>query len=479
MPSTAASSTPDQDFGDRAGGLPAVPALLPRTPGGHQFVAYGDSCSGIPGTEHERRFRAVNAVLRRLDPQPDFIRFLGDHIAGYTPDADRLRDQWRHFCDVECRDIHHAATERYDLTSNHNTYSNASIAVWRSQFPALPQDGPRGEEGLAYFVRRDSLLLVMLHTAAVERGGDAGISDAAMAWLNGVLAAHADARHKLVLGHHPLHPVNGYDEHPKWCVPPDEAARVWDVLVRHRVSAYVCSHIIAFDVQVHGGVLQITSGGAGTAYGPGGAMPCPPEYCHLVQLAMDDVGLRLQTRDTAGDVREWLAWPLREASTGGGLIAEGGGSCEVARPVGWGGASTVVHLLTWHFTVSPAPGPDRDLLSAEAGDGVHGFAIGVRAGRLTLRRQDTVGGRRQTTYWHGPVVPGDQIEVAIHTGMGPGGVLWRPPGPDAGWTSMTTSAPTGFAALSWCGRWRFDPSVRAARWWIDTLAFDHECKEAS
>jgi hypothetical protein len=453
--------------------------LLPRTAGGHQFVAYGDSCSGIPGTEHARRFCAVNAVLRRLNPQPSFVCFLGDHIAGDTPDSDRLREQWRYFRDVECRGFVDVAAERYDLTSNHNTYSSDSIAVWRTQFPALPQNGPRGEKGLAYFVRRDSLLLVMLHTAAVERGGDAGISEAAMVWLNEVLAAHADARHKLVLGHHPLHPVNGYHEHPKWCVPPDESARVWDALVRHRVSAYICSHIIAFDVQAHCGVLQITSGGAGTAYGPGGSMPCPPEYCHLVQLALDDVGLRLQTRDTAGDLREWLAWPLSEARAGDAGITEGSGSYEVARPAGWCGANNVAHLLTWHFTISPAPDGNWDLLSAEACDGAHTFAIGVRAGRLTAYRQDSVAGSRQTTCWHGPIVPGGHLEVAIHTGMGPGGVLWRPPGPHACWTSMTTSAPTRFAGLSWCGRWRFGPSVQAARWWIDTFDFDHECKETS
>src|SRR5262249_2385960 len=77
-----------------------ISALLPRV-AGHQFVLYGDSCSGVPGALHERTFASVNAVIRRLKPQPEFILFLGDEIVGLTPDPDILRTQWKHWIDVE------------------------------------------------------------------------------------------------------------------------------------------------------------------------------------------------------------------------------------------------------------------------------------------------------------------------------------------------------------------------------------------
>ena len=65
---------------DSPAGLPEpIPALLPQG-NGHQFVLYGDACSGIPGALHERSFAAVNAVVRRLMPQPEFIIFAGDEI---------------------------------------------------------------------------------------------------------------------------------------------------------------------------------------------------------------------------------------------------------------------------------------------------------------------------------------------------------------------------------------------------------------
>lgn len=40
-----------------------ITALLPKS-GGHEFVVYGDSCSGIPNALHERTFAEVNAFLK-------------------------------------------------------------------------------------------------------------------------------------------------------------------------------------------------------------------------------------------------------------------------------------------------------------------------------------------------------------------------------------------------------------------------------
>src|SRR5215469_3461068 len=78
----------------------SIPALLPRG-SGYQFVLYGDSCSGVPGGLHEKTFASVNAVVRRLQPQPQFILFLGDEIMGLAPDAETLRAQWKHWLDAE------------------------------------------------------------------------------------------------------------------------------------------------------------------------------------------------------------------------------------------------------------------------------------------------------------------------------------------------------------------------------------------
>src|SRR5262249_15169135 len=79
----------------------------------------------------------------------------------------------------------------------------------------------------------------------------------------------------------------------------------WATLRKHRVDAYLTSHVLAFDVQVRDGILQICSGGAGP-----GLMPPETEGTHATQLALDRQGLRYQVLDLDGKVRESLVWPF-------------------------------------------------------------------------------------------------------------------------------------------------------------------------
>ncbi|MDU8357105.1 hypothetical protein RYA05_36000, partial [Pseudomonas syringae pv. actinidiae] len=100
--------------------------------------------------------------------------------------------------------------------------------------------------------------------------------------------------------------INGYSGSYQREIGHEYSAHFWDILVRAGVTAYLCSHILAFDVQVHRGVLQICTAGAGTAH----RMPEGVEYLHCVQAALDQDGLRYQVLDTEGVVREQFAWPL-------------------------------------------------------------------------------------------------------------------------------------------------------------------------
>ncbi|MBI3987679.1 MAG: hypothetical protein HY343_12205 [Lentisphaerae bacterium] len=265
-----------------------------------RFVFYGDCCSGIPGGPYERHFARVNAGLRRLKPPPDFIVFLGDHIMGNPAHADRLRQQWRYWLDKEMGWLAPLQIPIFHVTSNHNTFNRISERVWREVFPDIPRQAPPGQEGLSYWVRRGDLLLVVVNTSFSGLGGHGHVESA---WLDTVLTKHSDARYRIVAGHHPVFPVNGYDERPLWCIARGEAERFWSVLARHRVLAYLCSHIIAFDVQDHDGVLQICSGGAGTNYGPGGFMG-KGEYHHFVQATLTPDAFRLKTVDIHGKTRE-------------------------------------------------------------------------------------------------------------------------------------------------------------------------------
>lgn len=414
-----------------------IHALLPRGQG-HQFVLYGDACSGVSGALHERTFAGVNAAVRRLAPSPEFILFLGDEIAGYTADADTLRKQWRHWLDHEMAWLDRRAIPLWHTTSNHATYDAMSEAVFREVHDHLPRNGPPGQEGLSYWVRRGDLLLVFVHTLWTGLGGEGHVETD---WLHAVLHQHADARHKLVTGHHPIHPVNGFAGAYQRDVGPEHATEFWDVLVEGGVLAYLCGHILAFDVQAHRGVLQICTAGAGTAH----RMPEGVEYLHAVQAALDGQGLRYQVFDAEGRVRERLSWPLPVPPV------------EQWQALGEAGVGKD-EIVAFRFTGDAAAAGTstiQTLLSA--------FQPGVRAPlwiglsgpaqRLTVILEPEPG--RSPHYWLGPALDAGapfDIQLLVHPGMGPGGLLYRLAA-DAPWSSLSAASAWGAERLDWPHRW--------------------------
>ncbi len=421
-----------------------IAALTPRGPG-HQFVLYGDSCSGVPGAPHQKTFAAVNAVVSRLSPSPEFIIFPGDEIVGLTADEDELRAQWRHWLDVEMAWLDRQAVPLYHTTANHTTYDAMSERVFAEMLPHLPRNGPPDQQGLTYFVRRGDLLLVFVHTAWSGLGGEGHVETD---WLDETLGEHADARYKFVVGHHPVFPINGFSGEHQREIGAEHAADFWRILVEHNVFAYLCSHILAFDVQVHQGVLQILTAGAGTAH----RMPEDVEYLHCVQAVLDEQGLRYQVLDTAGQVRESLSWPpTLPPSNRWTPLAHG----EQAAPT----RDEENPITAWRVTGTAAAdraGPAQTLIAAwSPGGALAPLWVGLtgRTQRLTVILAPTPG--RSPHYWFGPdLMPAEpfDLQIAIHAGMGPGGILWR--ADDASpWSSLRAASAWGAERLDWPERW--------------------------
>src|SRR5262249_3273972 len=62
---------------------------------------------------------------------------------------------------------------------------------------------------------------------------------------------------------------------------------------------------------------------------------------------------------------------------------------------------------------------------------------------------------RSPHLWHGPTLPAGQqfsVQIAIHTGMGPGGVLRRR-NDVTPWSSLTAASPWGAERLRWPEKW--------------------------
>lgn len=422
---------------ERPAGGRAIPAVLPRGEG-HQFVLYGDSCSGVAGALHERTFASVNAAVRRLAPSPEFILFLGDEIAGYTADADTLRQQWRQWLDHEMGWLDRRAIPMWHTTSNHATYDAMSEAVFREVHDHLPRNGPPGQEGLSYWVRRGDLLMVFVHTLWTGLGGEGHVETD---WLRAVLHQHADARHKLVAGHHPVHPVNGFVGPYQRDVGPEHAADFWNVLAEAGVLAYLCGHILAFDVQVHRGVLQICTAGAGTAH----RMPEGVEYLHAVQAALDAQGLRYQVFDAEGHVRERLSWPLAVPPVE---------QWQALEAVNIGNGRVVAFRFSGR-AAAPGTSTAQTFLSAFRSGTRARLWIGLRGPEQRLTAILELEPGRSPRYWLGPTLAAGapfDIQLLIHPDMGPGGLLYRLAA-EAPWSSLSTASAWGAERLEWPGRW--------------------------
>ena len=424
-----------------------IPILQPRK-SGHHFLVYGDSCSGIAGAPHERNFRQVNAAISALDAPPDFICFLGDEIMGLTTEADELRRQWRHFFRREMAWLDRDAIPLYHTTGNHSTYDPVSEQVFRDVMRHLPLN-ERG--GLSYFLRRGDLLLVFVNTLDASCGGEGTIDSE---WLDEVLRQQRDARYKLVFGHHPVWAVNGYAGDYQRLIEREGGRRFWDLLLHHDVLAYFCSHILAFDVQAHAGILQICTAGAGTAH----RMPPEYEYLHFVQAALDESGLRCQTLDRRGEMREWLNWPWRPPPAAN--WARFTPAAARSLPADCLRQSETASLVIWEIRARLTPDTTahpQTLLCAQAEGGALPLLwLGVSGVDRRLTALLSPQANRSPHRWLGPALPRDRqfsIQFAIHSGMGAGGLLWRWSDAHA-WSSMLGASAWGAERLPWSGVWR-------------------------
>ncbi len=416
-----------------------IPAFTPRGPG-HQFVLYGDSCAGIAGHLHSENLRRVNDVVMRLGPSPEFIIYPGDEVIGLTDSEEQLRAQWLHWWDVEMAGPRSLSVPIYNCPANHTVYDAMSERVYREMCPHLPQNGPDDQRGLSYFVRQDELLLVIVNTMWTGLGGEGHLETD---WLEWVLKDNADARWKFVIGHHPAFPVNGYTGDYQRTIGSEYRDGFWRLLVEHRVFAYLCSHILAFDTQVHQGVLQITTAGAGTAY----RMPQDVEYLHCVQACIDGDGLRYQVLDDEGMCRERLQWPPPIPSSDSWSALDPN-RVSTADPV---------HAFRFSGNLGQAKTARRQtMLSMTPRDGgLDGLWIGLQGKEALLTVIMAPWRGNSPHVWIGPAFNAARdfdVQLALHNGMGPGGVLWRAGDGDP-WSTMAGASPWGSERLDWSGRW--------------------------
>ena len=307
-------------------------------------------------------------------------------------------------------------TRLWHTTGNHTTYDAMSEAVFRTSW-TLPRNGPPGQEGLSYWVRRDDLLLVFVHTLFSGLGGEGHVETG---WLRSVLHQHADARHKLVIGHHPVHPVNGFSGAYQREIGPEHAAAFWDALVRRRCNG--------LPMQSHPGVRR-----------PGPPRRSANLHRRCRYRAPNARGDRIPARGPGGTRCGWATLSgarhrrpgsrvpvlARRAATAHGQWRKlQPGESERGDRRSLGGPDRCV---PFHRPIRPA-GQRRGAnpavgVSIPASRRRFGSACAGREQRLTVILGPEP--RRSPHYWIGPPVAPDtgfDFQLLIHAGMGPGGI---------------------------------------------------------
>jgi hypothetical protein len=198
--------------------------------------------------------------------------------------------------------------------------------------------------------------------------------------------------------------------------------------------------MLAFDVQVHDGILQVLTAGAGTAL----LLPPEWEFLHAVSAELDQFGLRYEVLDTTGAVRERLTWPPPEPTADAWqeiATDDPHPSPHFAEAPAWLDVSGVT---------APSPAGSQTILCAWNDDAwLPPLWIGLIGPEqhLSVLLAPQVG--RSPHLWTGPAIPAGtpfRLQLLLHPGMGPGGLLWRSD-PSAPWTSLTCASAWGLQRL--------------------------------
>jgi len=210
-------------------------------------------------------------------------------------------------------------------------------------------------------------------------------------------------------------------------------------------------------------VLQILTAGAGTAH----RMPEEVEYLHCVQVACDSGGLRYQVLDASGDIREWLSWPPMLPPSSGWLVLNRGVN---ANPILLPVKKDEIVFLALAFVGTLSLNADTPLMQTLLSIFNHNQAdlaqiwMGIIGSEQRLVVKISPAPGRSPHTWIGPIIPLSQrfnFQVAFHTGMSAGGILWRFNDSEP-WTSFQGVSYWGSERLNWGTYWSVGQGQRGS-----------------
>ncbi|HEU5074961.1 MAG TPA: metallophosphoesterase, partial [Polyangiaceae bacterium] len=226
-----------------------------------QFAIVTDRTGGMRDGVFDSAVRKLNLL------EPEFVISVGDLIAGYTENSQKLQSQWDEF-DALVRGL---SAPFFYVPGNHDLSNDAMREVWRQRY------------GNTYysFVYKN-VLFVCLNSMD---GGLHQISETQVAWLRAELAKHEQVRWTLVFLHTPLwdDPAGSAVEASPWA--PLEAA-----LGQRRYTVFAGHHhrYVKRELNSRKYFTLATTGGGSALRGPAYG-----EFDHVVWVTMTRDGPKL------------------------------------------------------------------------------------------------------------------------------------------------------------------------------------------
>lgn len=226
---------------------------------------------------------ALGVILKSVkSEQPDFLVVPGDLVmgewhgdktqpglAGIKHFADRYYPAWK--ARLKAHDLNwYAAIGDHELGDNAWFYPEALayVAAYKQAFRkhlGMPLNGPDHMKGTAFYWRHKNVLFISVDVFEEGRSRQgairAGVTGKQLAWMERVIADHADVDHVIVMGHAPcLGPVRMWSSSGLMIVGGREST-FWQAMKRHQVTLYLCGEVHAMTCTERDSVQQVAHGG--------------------------------------------------------------------------------------------------------------------------------------------------------------------------------------------------------------------------
>ncbi len=164
----------------------------------------------------------------------------------------------------------YAAVGDHELGDNSWHYPRAleTVAAYKRQFRdhlSMPLNGPDHMKGTAFYWTHKNVLFMSVDVFEEGRSNQGvirtGVTGEQLAWMERVMAEHADVDHIIVMGHAPcLGPVRMWSSSGLMVVGGRDST-FWQAMKRHQVALYLCGEVHAITCTERDGVQQIAHGG--------------------------------------------------------------------------------------------------------------------------------------------------------------------------------------------------------------------------